>query len=808
VIGPFVRRSLSWWPVLLAVALVLSPSWSSARVFYHRDVLGYWYPGMEVVRRLATQGVWPWWNPFVAFGTPLLADPNFQLAYPPTWLVLLMPPALYFKLYVVGHCCLAGLATRGLTLRLGGSRYAATLAGITFACSGPLLSSVSLFHHFAGAAWMPAVLWAFRVALDAGTTGPALRLGAVAALQALAGSADLCAMTALACLQVAALGPADPPAWRGRLRALVRVAAVAPPVAAALGAVQWLPALALVADSARPSLSQAARLFWSLHPARLIEGLVPRLLSDTPLSAAARAALFESREPLLASVYLGVPALLLAVLGAACGVSWGRRSGIGFACFLLLALGRHTPLLPVLLRVPPFGMFRFPEKYMLPASLFLAILAGRGADAWLSGWTVRERRRAALLALGCLALVIGLLLLASWAATLPEAFGRMLPPDAAASGKAVVLPVQRLRLSAFLLLACAALLLLRERSGWARPTLLAIGLGLGLDLALVGRSVNPLAPVAILSYRPPVLSAIDADPADTRVLSYPEDYSSLQEQFTGEGWRGADARVAWAVGFLDRLSAPGAALFEVRGSYDGDFSGLASPALSAMGVIRHQFESTPLGPRLLRMGNVGWVVGLEGKELGLADAGSFPSVFRVPVRLFRVPDPLPVAYVVDGISVAAEPRSYEVMAAPSFDPRRVAIVAEGMENRTPTRGFHGEARVISRRADRVVVDAELSGPGLVVLVEAWRRGWSVQVDGQPAPLLRANVLFRAAAVPAGRHTVCFRYFPPLLGAGAAVSMAALLGLSLALARSRRDASRVERNLPETLASGRDRGEVE
>ena len=111
--------------------------------------------------RLAARGVWPWWNPFVAFGAPLFADPSFQLAYPPTWLVLLMPPAVYFKLYVVGHCWLAagrnpwiGSAARGL------ARPAAILAGITYACSGPLLSSVSLYHHFAGAAWMPAVLWA------------------------------------------------------------------------------------------------------------------------------------------------------------------------------------------------------------------------------------------------------------------------------------------------------------------------------------------------------------------------------------------------------------------------------------------------------------------------------------------------------------------------------------------------------------------------------------------------------------------------------------------------------------------------
>jgi uncharacterized membrane protein YfhO len=90
---------------------------------------------------------------------------------------------------------------------------------------------------------------------------------------------------------------------------------------------------------------------------------------------------------------------------------------------------------------------------------------------------------------------------------------------------------------------------------------------------------------------------------------------------------------------------------------------------------------------------------------------------------------------------------------------------------------------VELRADRVGIEAELSDPGYVVLVDAYDPGWRASVDGHEARLLRANIAFRAVAVAAGHHTVELVYRPRSLLAGLAVSGGATLAALAAALRS-------------------------
>jgi hypothetical protein len=110
-------------------------------------------------------------------------------------------------------------------------------------------------------------------------------------------------------------------AWRRRedaasLRPVAGLLAMAVLLALGLSAAQWMPTLDVFRGTTRQSMPPGTNLFWSVHPWGLAELVLPRAFADLPLSDTMRAILFESREPFLSSLYLGVvPVLVVAGCG-------------------------------------------------------------------------------------------------------------------------------------------------------------------------------------------------------------------------------------------------------------------------------------------------------------------------------------------------------------------------------------------------------------------------------------------------------------------------------------------------------------
>ncbi|MEK7327304.1 MAG: YfhO family protein, partial [Chloroflexota bacterium] len=89
----------------------------------------------------------------------------------------------------------------------------------------------------------------------------------------------------------------------------------------------------------------------------------------------------------------------------------------------------------------------------------------------------------------------------------------------------------------------------------------------------------------------------------------------------------------------------------------------------------------------------------------------------------------------------------------------------------------GSATVLKYEAEHVIVQTTTDTPGYLILTDEDYPGWLATVDGQPAEITKAYGLFRAVAIPAGGHTVEFRFEPTSLKIGAIITIASLLVLA-------------------------------
>jgi hypothetical protein len=419
--------------------------------------------------------------------------------------------------------------------------------------------------------------------------------------------------------------------------------------------------------------------------------------------------------------------------------------------------------------------------------MFWALLAGFGLDAWRRPWEAGERRRGG----AALAIFVALAVAAGAGAVLvrhdihPAMRLLRIPPEFPA--EASYLLTTKLDRTATIALGTAVLLALRlRREALRRPLALAVAVLAAADLAGAGRGVNPVAPPELFAHRPRTLDLLGADIADHRLLSPAAELAWLNAHFV-RGVAGWDRPASWALGMQDILAAPIGARWGIRGSYDTDVTGLATPAFHFMTGALLRNRSTPVAPKLLRMGNVGYAVTVQDHGYpGSIEVGEVATIFDRPARVMKLSDPLPAAWVVGGSRPAGSPaEALLAIAEPDFDPASEVVLGDGGPRVAPPADFRARCTIRERRADRVVVDVESSATGHLVVAEAYQDGWKATLDGADVPVRPANVLFRAVAVPAGSHRVELRYRPAAVYAGAGLTALGLMALAALLVRRER-----------------------
>jgi hypothetical protein len=695
--------------------------------------------------------------------------------YLPNLLYLGTDAARSMTALTVAHSIIGGLGAWWLARRWELSRAAAWTAAVGFALSGPAVSSTAYPNICWPLAWLPWAMVAHEEAVHGRT-----RRGGVAGLAfvwvsmlsmgdpivlgaALVGSGLLVLRDVV--------GRRADRSWRKHLApSTLPVGA-----AAALSLVLASPLLVAIAryfpSSVRAAgFKAAAIVLWSLHPLLLVGLILPDPFGDPNLSGPAgfwaSALAIDRPRPLLTGLYVGGLMLALFILGML------RRSPhrvtlvVWLGLLVVLALGRYGPIYAVAGDAKGFDALRYPMKWIVPAMLPLALLAGLGLDQLresVSEAGVSRRGPAVFLS------VLVLLALVSVASM--SGLDRALVSLAAQPGVQIGdVPLQLFVRDAWvsaatrsaipLGIALLALVFLpRARAG--RLILPAIATLVTLDVALANRDLAPTVTSDFYAV-PRAAAAILADPAGhERVFIDDAKIDSQQLHFAHPPETPLEAVLAQR----DSLASYVGASAGLSLAFNGDTEAFGPLAYARAGVL---VRSAPLREKVMLVGAAGatHIVTAEAPDGVLVDpVATLSGAFHPTIFVYRNPFAVSRVRIVPRLTPYASDAEFIqlIRSAPDDLFRRTALVeqqelrAAGLPSDTSAANG-GDASVIAEDNRSLVLRTEGAG-GFLIVSDTFVPGWTARVDGQPAPLFRVDLGFRAVPVPSGIHRVEMRYNP-------------------------------------------------
>ncbi len=148
------------------------------------------------------------------------------------------------------------------------------------------------------------------------------------------------------------------------------------------------------------------------------------------------------------------------------------------------------------------------------------------------------------------------------------------------------------------------------------------------------------------------------------------------------------------------------------------------------------------------------------------------------------PEALGNAWFVKGVKFVKGPVE-EMKALDQFNPRDTAIADESFKavagSFTPA---DSSASIRMTKFDNDAIQYQSAGSGnhIAVFSEIYYKDWRAYIDGKQVPFFKVNYVLRALNVPAGQHTIEFKFEPPVYYTGNRItSIAAWLLMVLLLA---------------------------
>ena len=723
--------------------------WLSGRVTIPWDAKAHFYPQFVFLAHALHNGQSPFWTPNVFAGMPQIADPQ-SLIFSPFFLIaaalvsepsFVLADAISFAMLAMG-----GLALIAFFHDRGWSAAGALIAALAFALGGSAAWRIQHTGQIMSLSWLPVSLWLLARALDRRSLVYGAAAGAVAAMLVL--GRDQVAFLGVLLLAAYALYRVltDDAPWIAALNPLLAGGIVG----SVLIALPLAFTLALAQNSNRPAIDLAGAHKGSLPPGSFLTLISANLFGvDGPLKDfwGPPSAAFGTTDIFLArnmtDIYAGelTLAAALAALGAGIFANREIRFFIGAALFFALyALGRYTPAFAFFYHIPGVDLWRRPADATFLMGFTLAIIGG-------FGFTMIERGAAKP---PLAALVMSLLALFGLALGVAAIWGHLaqaLTPVAISLG--------------FAALAVALI--------WATGAKKLTG------ARLVGVVAAVLATDLIVNNGPNESTALP-----------PQQFDVLRTD-------SQDPVIAFLRDRLKQNVAP-----DRRDRVELAAIDFHWPNASLVHGLDHDLGYNPVRLKILEDATG------AGDHLALPEQREFSKLY--PAYRSPLSDILGLRYVVTGVPIEqidkhyqpgdlneltqiggvhvyensrAFPRVQVVNCAMHVDFAQMTETGEWPEadlgetvllEEPPLCHPHKDlppaamqARILSYDNDDIRIETVApAGGGWLVLYDVWHPWWFASLDSVETPVLRANAMFRAIAIPEGKHEARFR-FQPLRG---------------------------------------------
>lgn len=752
------------WPLARVCAIVfiawlaLSWPWLSGTLTIPWDAKAHFHPQLQFLADAWHKGLSPFWTPYVFSGSPQVADPQSLIFSPSFALIAALNPAPDFRWSdgaVLGTLLLGALSIVLIFRDRGWHPAGAVVAALAFAFGAAAAWRIQHVGQVLSLGYFAVTLFVLSRALERGSIAYGFAAGIVSGFMVLGrDQVALLGVYVLAGLTMAAILMAQSP-WRAFR------ASLPPLLAGTLGAilVATIPILltAFIAqESNRPVIDFVEAGKGSLHPAALLTGLFANLYGAAgPLADfwGAPSPAWEARfGPLslflarnMSQLYLGLlPMGLILTIGLVRGALWRREIlalTVAAIIMLLFALGRYTPAFRLLFELPGISFYRRPADALFILGALLALLGGYLTHLVMTGTAPKARPwQIALEAL----IFAGAFTLAIW---LAWTVGRI---------PVATMPLIIAALCGMLSLGG----LIAARGLASRGSALAAAIVLAATLTM-DLSVNN---------GPSESTALPAQTYDVLRKDSTNDTIALLKRETARTMA-PDRRDRIELAGID-FHWPNASLVHDLDNtlgYNPLRLGLYSKATGAGDhvALPDQRTFSPLMPgyRSLLADMLGLRFIATGVPVEQIDKRLKPGDLKQIARtkdafVYENPRALPRVLLVTDARKADFDAVLQTGEWPEgFDPRRTVLFDRDPPP-LPTGPLGPDSVAIRDYGTTTVTLAAVSARGgYLVLNDAWHHWWQVEIDGKPAELLRANVLFRAVVVPPGKSTVRFVFRP-------------------------------------------------